>query len=136
MPHPLSEFVGKWKGDPDELDIPANVTEYDLNLCSQCDQKFLMLEKWEICHQCLLKRDAFHYQRGLKDAKAWISVKDKLPEFHINILVTDNEKFQWIAQYYEHLDVNENDYFINQEGIILSNITHWQLLPESPEELK
>lgn len=42
--------------------------EYDMNLCTQCDQKFLMKTEWEICHTCLQRRDAFFKKQGFDEA--------------------------------------------------------------------
>lgn len=102
-------------------------SEYDLHLCCQCDQKFMMKPEWELCHHCILNRDAFHYQRGLNDAKAWISVKDRMPD-HGNYTLTYAPsslppiRIHCYSQFAEQWSRNKGE-----------EITHWQPLPEPPK---
>jgi hypothetical protein len=104
-------------------------SEFDLHLCCQCDQKFLMKEEWELCHKCILKRDAFHYQRGLKDANIWISVKDRLPDLTCRVLV--NHFSLGVISAYRHYE----DSFTCDSSwdCPIEQITHWMPLPEPPK---
>ncbi len=110
-------------------------SEYEMNLCCQCDQKFLMQVDGEICQQCLFKRDAFHYQRGLTDARAetqWVSVADWLPGFGSFVLaavIMEGGARRVTALHLEEgFGWHENDYPLKDCGV-----THWQPLPEPPK---
>ena len=105
---------------------------YDLNLCCQCDEKFLMPDDGELCHKCLLKRDAFHYQRGLSDARAWIKCSDRLPQHRDVILAVNKEGEMAVCR----IDINVNNYIfmLADTSLQIKNVTHWQLLPEPPED--
>lgn len=65
----------------------------------------------------------------------WISVKDRLPECGVNVLVTDgihqmvtwcefvDGTFQWVDNFIEYVNVR------------FKPVTHWMPLPEPPKEI-
>lgn len=64
----------------------------------------------------------------------WISVKDRLPEMGMDVLVTDglhtmvtwcentNDGVKWVDNYYTYVNVR------------FKEVTHWMPLPESPKK--
>ncbi|MDW1110275.1 DUF551 domain-containing protein, partial [Mannheimia haemolytica] len=73
--------------------------------------------------------DNFIEQPELVETNGWISVKDKLPEIHEEVLVTNN--FIMIAKF-------NGESWITSGGILgiqpVYDVTHWQPLPEPPRE--
>lgn len=59
----------------------------------------------------------------------WISVKDKLPEPSIEVLCCHDTHEMSVLYYDPH-----EDYFADNFGEYFLNITHWQPLPEPPQE--
>jgi len=63
----------------------------------------------------------------------WVSVKDKLPDIHNNVLITDgkncyighlgNDKFSWFT------DLEWN----HHRNYICRSVTHWMPLPDLPK---
>jgi len=71
----------------------------------------------------------------------WISVKDKLPEVHLDVLIY----IPWLKDHFDsssyivgYLEYDECIYFNNFqdniERIDIKYISHWMPLPEPPKE--
>lgn len=61
----------------------------------------------------------------------WISVKDRLPEFNEDVLVTGANRDVYMAHLSELYD--EPPEFYYHSGRIIG-VTHWMTLPEAPHE--
>lgn len=61
----------------------------------------------------------------------WIDIKDKLPEINDTVLVF-NKYGNYTVASYEVLD-GENYFFEQQEHTDVSEVTHWQSLPNHPK---
>ena len=64
----------------------------------------------------------------------WISVKDRLPDDGMNVLVAN---IGTGTQYVSHKDLiwrNENDFFVPTSYFHGFKFTHWMPLPEPPKE--
>lgn len=73
------------------------------------------------------------YYNKLKEQTTWISVKNRLPERGVEVLVTDgihymvtwcedtNDGVKWVDNYYTYVNVRFRE------------VTHWRPLPEPPE---
>ena len=59
----------------------------------------------------------------------WISVEERLPEDFKRVLVFDS----MIGLHFTHHDTNSGWYPVMNQ-VFLNHITHWQPLPELPEE--
>jgi hypothetical protein len=60
----------------------------------------------------------------------WISVKDKFPNYKIEVLVLDTAHKIWHAEY--DCDDGRIGWWYDH-GFELDDITHWMPLPEPPE---
>lgn len=58
--------------------------------------------------------------------RAWTRVEDRVPEFHLDVLVFTEYQVTEIGRYVG------NDYFTSTCGRQLDKVTHWVPLPEAP----
>ena len=67
----------------------------------------------------------------------WISVKDRLPEDHIKILVYKDNKYTSVAVYWTEQACLDSDYYKDSNpffgDIFTGTVTHWMPLPEPPK---
>jgi len=68
----------------------------------------------------------------------WISVKDRLPEDGVEVLITDGENIDvsFCELTYFGDDPNEMEWFGRISPWHFGNITHWMPLPELPKGVK
>ena len=61
----------------------------------------------------------------------WISVKDKLPDEKMIILVINKEKEMAVCE----ININENNYIfmLFNTSLQIKHVTHWTPLPDPPE---
>jgi hypothetical protein len=70
----------------------------------------------------------------------WISVKERLPEKDLSVLVyaPHNEFLErkfWVAELVENIDNNKYwDYTDGEYMLSFEDVTHWQPLPEPPKK--
>ena len=69
------------------------------------------------------------YYNKLKEQTTWISVKDRLPEMYVNVLVYTECKNTFIVSM-DYTEKWEDDYGYYLE----ENVTHWMPLPKPPKE--
>lgn len=62
----------------------------------------------------------------------WISVKDKLPKYGIEVLVCIENNID-ISTLHDNSHIDMPDNWYNTRGLE-SNPTHWMSLPENPKE--
>jgi hypothetical protein len=77
----------------------------------------------------------------------WISVKDKLPQYDISVLVCDTENNMWVARRTENYDNSTSWSFVvnlrlyntpgecchcNHPDLSDDNVIYWSPLPEKP----
>jgi len=60
----------------------------------------------------------------------WISIKERLPESHDDMLLRDGEDTYYIGWWRK--DAESWDSY--EHGWIRANITHWMPLPEPPKD--
>lgn len=65
----------------------------------------------------------------LKEENRWIPVSERLPENCKRVLVRMSNFYTVVASYF-----NGSDDWKNDCGEYCSNVTHWQPLPQPPEE--
>lgn len=74
----------------------------------------------------------------------WISIKDKLPPLHLDVLIyisNVENHVKYIIGYYEtdgNFYFNTTDFYFDENDNIIDGIdkellTHWMFLPEPPE---
>lgn len=87
------------------------------------------------------------YVRGMKDAVKWISVKERLPELHIDeYKEPDGSRMQFEASdeqlvFSANGDLTMANYetgpvfqgWVGDHGQTIRNVTHWMPLPEPPK---
>jgi hypothetical protein len=59
----------------------------------------------------------------------WISVKDSLPDYSIDVLVTDGKKIQVGSRFM----LGKGEFFLPDYREDFSEITHWTPLPPPPK---
>jgi Protein of unknown function (DUF551) len=104
---------------------------------------------YHLCQPCLEKERETNWQNGLKVIQAtltnhdyykagcrftssmrWHSVKDKLPEFNVNVLVASGDDI-FVAACFDHSIIDEPiDWYTNEGNGV--DPTHWQPLPALP----
>ena len=74
------------------------------------------------------------YYNKLKEQTTWISVKDRLPEMYVNVLVYTECKYIFIADIVDMSANIKNIVWEDSYGYYLEDgVTHWRTLPEAPE---
>jgi len=61
----------------------------------------------------------------------WISVKDRLPDIDLSVLVYNGQSIEVMAYWY---DEDEKPNFMNPPAPPCDFVTHWMPLPEPPNE--
>lgn len=85
-----------------------------------------------------LSYDRDQYRKGFNDgyefAQTWISVKDRLPEYNVPVLVFDQLENMHVYQLDNDALYGDTwvDYY--DQNIKVNWITHWVPLPEPPKE--
>ena len=91
--------------------------------CNWPDSRYTILrEALDMAISALREQDVAN-----KDVEKWISVKDKLPDTYVCVLVHYDDGNMLVDA------VGSNGEWMD-EDFRCGNITHWMPLPESPEE--
>ncbi|MBR5202681.1 MAG: DUF551 domain-containing protein [Clostridia bacterium] len=98
----------------------------DIEKCKEC----YYADEDGVCEKCCVDNAAFEPKRPNERITEWISVKDRLPEEGIDVLVYDDDTDMFfIAWYDETLDK-----WLNADNGRLFGVTHWMPLPNPPKE--
>ena len=98
------------------------------NSLSQEDFMVIISGKLNVLKEALISIKKIH-PLNLASKSAWISCDDRLPEHLKNVLVC-TKKGVVIEAYY---DEENKEWTITNSESRITNITHWQPLPEPPE---
>ena len=118
-----------------DIEETVELLEADLAYCDNKSQREVLKSEMDLFNQAV--KCIKHLQENQQSA--WISVDDKLPEFNRDCWAYFDDGGH--SGLFHAIFSKKQNTFVTPEGEVLKNlydeimpVTHWQYLPDSPEE--